>query len=156
MIHITSESDDAEHSEPNRKEKKASTQSSDDDSVTEGIPRASGSSWSLQDCKVSTSNQERTAGSDHSDRETNAKYSDIPQSGSESDKDQNQGGGEPEEDSESEDGSYKPPDSEPSDIDIPVSEQGDSDSSYEVHLPITAAQLLDEYQSDDSDDSYHP
>lgn len=56
-------------------------------------------------------------------------------------------------DSES-DESYHPPSVEPEDI--PLASDAESTSSYEVEVPKTAAQLLNEYQSEDSDDSWTP
>ena len=60
-----------------------------------------------------------------------------------------------ESDSENSDDSYEPPSNESHDESMSVVSAED-DPSYRVHVPKTAAQILEEYDSKDSDDSWTP
>ena len=59
-------------------------------------------------------------------------------------------------DSESDQTWVPGPDKSETDDTLTEEEEILSDSSYEVHIPKTAADLLDEYKSDDTDDSWAP
>ena len=60
-----------------------------------------------------------------------------------------------ESDSENSNDSYQPPSNESPDESM-SDVSAEDDPSYRVHVPKTAAQLLEEYESEDSDDSWTP
>ena len=55
---------------------------------------------------------------------------------------------------DSEDSSWQPPDHTPSDVSLTDSGTDTPDTDYDVYVPKTAAQMLQEYQSCESDDSW--